>query len=134
MSELELQVKIYNLFRDNGYDVYTEVPFLTRSIDIVAVRNGRVCTYELKLHDWRKAIKQSIDHLHGADESYICLPKMTKISDEMLELAQANGIGVVLFDIESNSLEEVLPPQESEFEWPPAKSWLTSALGAGAAI
>lgn len=130
MSELELQVKIYNILKNTGYEVYMEVPFLTRSIDIVAVRDQRVYSFELKLHDWRKAIKQSIDHAHGADEAYICLPKVTRLNDEMLELAQENGIGIVFFDSDNNQLEEVLPPQESEFNWPPAKNWLTSALGA----
>lgn len=132
MSELEMQQEIAELLRKRGFDVYLEVPFLSRSIDIVAVKNGKILAVELKLSDWRKAIAQSADHLHGADQSFICLPRKTRINDEMIDMVLANGIGLMFYDREENEVEEVLPASDSELVWPPARQWLVTAVGAAA--
>lgn len=132
MSELQMQQKIAELLRSGGFSVYLEVPFLSRSIDIVAIKDGKIVAIELKLSDWRKAIMQSSDHLHGADQSFVCLPRKTRINDEMIEMVLDRGLGLMFYDEEENSVEEILAAQESEIVWPPAREWLTSAIGARA--
>lgn len=129
MSELQMQQKIAEILRRQGFNVYLEVPFLSRSIDIVAVKGSEIYALELKLNDWRKAITQSSDHLHGADKSFVCIPLKTRINEELLNLVQEAGLGLMFYDEEKDSVEEIMPAQESEQVWPPARQWLASAIG-----
>ncbi|HSE61132.1 MAG TPA: hypothetical protein VLA88_02460 [Candidatus Saccharimonadales bacterium] len=128
MSEYTLQQLFTEYLKSIGFDVHQEVPFLSRSIDVVAIKGNEICAYELKLHNWRKAITQSIDHLHGVDRSYICMPLKSHISEELICQAQLNGLGLVMYDEENRTLNEILPAPDSEFVWEPARKWLTSAM------
>ena len=85
--------------------VKKEVPFLSRCIDIVFVNEkDEVVSIELKVHDWRHAIEQAINHQLGADKSYICLPKR-KMNEQLSSALKTTGVGLLFF--EKNNVEPV---------------------------
>lgn len=98
------------------YNVFEEVGFLNRSIDMVLLGDSLLITVEFKIRDWRKAISQIESHLIAADYSYLCMPKKT-ISNELLFLLKKNGIGLWLYDYASDELIEAVKPRKSSFQW-----------------
>lgn len=92
-------------------EVKREIPFLSRSIDLVCMtKNQQVISIELKVHDWKHAIQQASDHKLGADKAYICLPKR-KITQALLDALSAKGIGLLLFDRDAEKVVyEEIPP------------------------
>lgn len=87
-----------------------EVPFLSRCIDIVFLNiDNQLITFELKIKDWRRAIKQALNHKLGADYSYICIPKR-KLTPGLQSNIESAKIGLVMFDNEAEiPIEVVLP-------------------------
>jgi hypothetical protein len=76
MTEIYIQQKIVNILKNTCLIVMDEVPVLTRCADIV-YRNDQneLISIEVKLADWKKAIKQAKDHSLVVDRAYICLPE-----------------------------------------------------------
>ena len=105
--------------------VKQEVPFLSRCIDIVFINeSNEVISIELKVHDWRHAIEQAINHKLGADKSYICLPKR-KLSESLSSALRATGIGLLFFDKdEKEPLYEVLAASPNTESVPAFKKML----------
>lgn len=92
-------------------EVKREIPFLSRSIDLVCMtKDQQVISIELKVHDWKHAIQQASDHRLGADKAYICLPKR-KITDALSDALSEAGIGLLLFDPDAEKIlyEEISP-------------------------
>ena len=90
--------------------VKQEVPFLSRCIDIVMIdQNDTIISIEFKVSKWRHAIEQAVNHKLGADMSYICLPKR-RVTDVLVKALNESGIGLMLFDEDSESvITEVIP-------------------------
>lgn len=123
MSEYDIIQDCYKKLTDlNKYDhLCLEVPFLSRSIDMVAVtENEEIITIEFKLHDWKRALRQACDHARGADRSYICVPEKT-VPDTMISALQESGIGLLFYKENSDDcFREVIaakPNKDSWIEW-----------------
>ena len=109
--------------------VKQEVPFLSRCIDIVLLNNtNEVISIELKVHDWRHAIEQAVNHKLGADKSYICLPKR-KLSKDLTSALQAAGIGLFFFEKdEKKPIYEVLAATRNNGNVPAFKKILIANM------
>lgn len=96
------------LSSNNNYKmVKSEVPFLSRCIDVVIVdQNDRIISIEFKISKWRHAIEQATNHKLGSDAAYICLPKR-KISDILSSAVTEAGIGLLLYDPDSKDKIQV---------------------------
>jgi hypothetical protein len=89
--------------------VTTEIPFLSRCIDVVAIdRDGLVVTFEFKLNDYKQAVRQARDHALGADKAYICMP-MKKVTQKILDYVRESGVGLCSFDNEIGIIYHVEP-------------------------
>ncbi|MDD5750359.1 MAG: hypothetical protein PHU56_01780 [Candidatus Pacebacteria bacterium] len=113
---------------EKGSMVYIQVPFLSRCIDMVLLDGDEIISIEFKLHDWRKAVIQSKDHLLGVDKAYICIPARENPSDQLLETLKEHGIGLFFFYKESEPLKEILPAQKSNLIWPTTREWLLNTI------
>lgn len=102
ISEYELVQLTKNQFGSEKY--FEEISFFRRSIDLVVIENNVLKTIEFKLKDWKKAIKQIVDHQVVADYSYLCMPKRN-ISNDMIEQLKSNGIGLYLYDSQTEKIE-----------------------------
>ena len=105
ISEYELVQLTKNQFGSDSY--FEEISFFRRSIDLVILeKDGILKTIEFKLKDWKRAVRQIIDHQVVADYSYLCMPKRN-ISFEMTALLKSHGIGLYLYDLQTKELELV---------------------------
>ena len=112
MFEIEMEEKMLK-YLETRQDVLLlgkEVPFLSRCIDIVFLNiDNQLITFELKIKDWRRAIKQALNHKLGADYSYICILKR-KLTPGLQSNIESAKIGLVMFDNEAEiPIEVVLP-------------------------
>ena len=57
-----------------GYRVRAEVPIGGRWADLVGANEERVVAVELKLQDWRAAIRQATAYQVGADRAWVAMP------------------------------------------------------------
>mgnify|MGYP005846712841 CR=1 FL=1 len=74
-----------------------EAAILGRSADLVFLREGEVCSVEMKLHDWKRALAQARDHKLAVDRAYVCLPGK-RVTQTMLEHAEAMGVGFLIYN------------------------------------
>lgn len=99
-----------------------EVPFMTRSIDLVYEDEGSLVTVEFKRHDWRRALRQVRDHSLGTELNYVCLPK-GRITGSLKREAAELGVGILGWTPET-PMEEILPPGEEGTAWEIGREWL----------
>lgn len=93
-----------------------EAPLLGRSVDLAYCRADELHTIEFKLRDWRKAIRQAVDHQLGADFAFICMPPR-RVTDVMREAFEQCGVGL-LFVIDAPwPFETVIEPTRSRDQW-----------------
>ena len=83
-----------------------EVPMLGRFIDLAYIKGNSVVAIEFKLHNWRRAIRQSYDYRLGADFAYICMPKR-KITQKMRNELLAAGVGLKFYLEDGNQQDEI---------------------------
>ncbi len=112
-----------------GYDVFSEVPLMSRCVDIVAVHreSGEVLAIECKLRDWKRALRQAKSHSIACDLVSICVPMRTP-SEALLQSCQEGGVGLLMMDAQVRTLERAVEPQPAERIWQPARGWLVDVL------
>lgn len=136
MSEQQIQNQIYTIIRRKHVYAGTEISVLNRCIDIAYFdKNKKLITIEIKLKDWRRAIKQASDHQLYADMSYICLPKPRKekkINQDLKCLLEKLGIGLIWFNYEKGAsevkIEKFIKAQNNYFCWAPARKKIEGML------
>ena len=57
-----------------GYRGRGEVPIVGRWADLVGARESEVVAVELKLRDWRGALRQATAYQVGADRTWVAMP------------------------------------------------------------
>ena len=133
ISESELR----NLFVEkyqasSDISIHVEVPVFTRSVDLVLkdLKSNYITAVEFKLHDWKRAIIQT--HSVGIcfDFLYICLPTpKTKAGQLSIEKGcKENGVGLFLYDQESNDFKESVIAIKTSKIWDVQKQRVISYL------
>lgn len=112
MTEALLEKKFQRYLHKYFPVVLTQVPFISRVIDIVALsKNGQMTSYELKLKDWKRAIKQIQNHSLATHFSYLCMPQQS-LSPERIErikkILQARGFGFIVWDEHTNTAKTII--------------------------
>ena len=74
LYEEDLKAGLKAFFRNHGYRAYAEVRMINRWVDLVAVKDDEVVAVELKISDWRQAIRQAIGYQLGADYAFVAMP------------------------------------------------------------
>jgi len=112
------------------------VACLFRSIDILVLNNNTFSSVhhpasialELKLHDWRKGLRQANHHLFAVDYSCVCIPRRT-ITEYMLTSFESSPIGLVMFTPEDKQpFVVVSEAKPSDEKWPVAVKWLEQTI------
>lgn len=136
MSEQDIQEKIYWMLKSKFPFTGVEISVLNRCIDIVYKNEkGELITIEIKLKDWKKAIRQASDHQLYADKSYICMPKPRKgvQNKDLLKSLRASGIGLMWFVVDTDNgsvpyFEEPVRAKRNGSCWPIARKKIESVL------
>ena len=130
-SEKHLSNSFVTYLRSNKDDeVYAGVPCLSRCIDLLIVRRDQesIIAVELKLSNWRRALRQAEDHLLATNFSYVCMPKRV-VSSACKEEFEKKGVGLWLFDRgKEMTLTEAIPAKESKAIWTVARGWLMASV------
>lgn len=74
ITEEDLKAGLKSFFRGHGYRAYTEVRMMTRWVDLVAVKGAEVVAVEIKIRDWKQALRQAVAYQLGADYSFVAMP------------------------------------------------------------
>jgi len=130
-SEKILVSKVYNLLKRRGYAVAKEVPFVSRSIDLVyRNRNSEIVAIEIKIKKWDTALKQARYCLLGTSKVYVYLSNAT-VTEEIKESFRRIGLGLAVINIGTNgkiSISCVLEPTNHSIEWMPFRNRLTNSF------
>ena len=122
-KESDLVLCAVKLLQSQGMSVDTEVAIFNRTIDIVAIRKRYLFSFECKLKDWRRALKQARDHQLVADYSFVCMPERP-ISATMRESFETTGIGLVLIEDGGTRLMRKIKSHLAKKTFRPAKKEL----------
>ncbi|HUS49625.1 MAG TPA: hypothetical protein VMZ91_05635 [Candidatus Paceibacterota bacterium] len=106
-SEQEMVIKFCKFLEKKGKVFAVEVPFFSRSIDLVFTdTSGKYYAVEFKLKNWKKAIAQAKYYMLGADFSLVCIPANIYNEQVEKEVLDSN-CGLILFDVESEEFKIV---------------------------
>ena len=100
IREIDLQKICGQYFRENGFLTQEEVPFLLKVADLLCFHEGtgECVAIEVKVRDWRKALKQALVYQMMADRVYIAMSnKYIKSVD--CKLLEENSVGLISLDI-----------------------------------
>lgn len=93
-----------------------EAPVLGRSVDVALCVADELHTIELKLHDWRQALRQAVDHQLAADFSYICMPQR-RVTPAMRSAFADTGIGLLFYAESEWPFQTVFEARRSTDTW-----------------
>lgn len=112
--ELDLYETVIRAFPNQ--DCFTEVPFFGRHVDLVFTRPSMktICAVEVKLSDWRSALRQASLNQLFACYSYVAFP--ARIADRLARSVSQvfiqHGVGII--SVSDNS-QVVLPAAKSTY-------------------
>ena len=114
--EIELIKPIENFLKKEGYHIKREVKIGFCRADIVGFKKDKVLSVELKLNNWKKAIKQAKNYQLGSDFVYICFPQQ-KIHN-ILRKAELTlikyGIGLLSINEKTSKVNVILKAKKSK--------------------
>ncbi len=105
----------------NGYQVFREVAYYGRRMDVLALRNNQFWAYEAKLTQWSRALGQARWHVTAVDFSSVVLPLPLAERVDLLPFRR-HGLGVI--GITHQQWVTLVPPVTSALMWEPAKAQL----------
>ena len=117
MTEKKLNRKIFHYLKNTEANVFTEIPFLSRIIDIVVLKEDGIYSYELKLQNWKKAIEQLKDQRIGSNYSILCMPNENmsyNVQQKIISELSFYGFGFELWDQKNHKLIKVLKPKPNK--------------------
>jgi hypothetical protein len=118
MTEALLHQKVFNYFKSKKKNIFSEIPFMSRIIDLVILEDDEITSYELKIKKWKHAIEQMKEHRIASSYCYLCMPKESvseSLSRKIVEELSFYGFGFVLWNESTGEIDNVLPPGKSEF-------------------
>ncbi len=129
LRERDLLPPVAAYFLGLGYEVFEEVEIAGRRADLVAARTTDVAAVELKVKDWRAAVRQAMAYQLGADRSYVALPLWrAQEAYRSRHAFEAEGIGLLAVDAHG-LVRTVLAPLPSPRRMPPLAEAVRDRLG-----
>ena len=126
--EEDLRPRVVAHFRGLGFRTHHEVRLLERWIDLVAVKED-VVAVELKIHNWREALKQAVMYQLAADYSVVAMPWENAFTAHRHRWRfEEDGVG--LLAVRGEEIRMLLEPEYSTRQLP----WLTELLRAEAPV
>ncbi len=76
-----------------------EVPILGRRADLIGARDDALVAVELKMSDWREALRQAIAYQLAADRTWVAMPLSSASSAYRQRWRfEAEGVGLLAVD------------------------------------
>jgi hypothetical protein len=102
-------------FRNLNYSIELEIPIHRNRIDLLAYDPEKTIAVELKLKNWKRALRQAAYYQLGADLSYIAMPFY-----EALELwkrpwpLERERVGLLAILLNKAEVRELIKPKPSQ--------------------
>jgi hypothetical protein len=82
-----------------GFEVQVEVPILRRRADLAGLKEANLTAVELKLSQWREALRQAMAYQVAADRAWVAMP-LEAASRAYRErwIFEAQGVGLLAVD------------------------------------
>jgi hypothetical protein len=128
LTELDLYSDVLAAFNHQQH-CFTEVPFYGKKIDLVLTGKSFRIIYavEVKLDDWRAALKQASVNQLFACYSYIAVPGdlAERLLTKNTEIFTSHGVGIIAV---STAAKVVLPAAKSTFIYAKHRAKIMSEL------
>ena len=113
--ELELIKPVSDYLKNKGYQVFHEIKIGFCRADLVGFKNDEVVAVELKLSDWKKAIKQAKNYQLGADYVYLAFPldKSFNVLRKAEYILKKEKIGLFVIKEENCEVRKILKAKKS---------------------
>ncbi len=99
LKEKTIENKLVKYYRSNNYKVVSQVSFSQKRIDIVLRNRDTICAIEVKLDDWKTALRQANLNKIGCNQSYVAI--WHKFSHRAIKYEarfKALGIGLIVIN------------------------------------
>ncbi len=108
-----------------GYEVFREVAYYGRRIDVLAVFEDQFWAYEAKLTQWPRALDQAHWHVTAVDYSSVVLPLplAKRVEHQIFRTYQIGLVG-----LSEDTWFPLVEPVTSPLNWPPAKEQLARTV------
>jgi hypothetical protein len=112
--EEDLYKYLVRYFKSQDYSIEVEVPIYRNRIDMIAFNNEQLIAVELKLKDWKCALRQATYYQLGADLSYIAMPfyQALKVYRRTGQL-ESHGVGLLAVMLDRWEVRELIKPKPS---------------------
>lgn len=106
VREIDLESKLETYFKnkdDASYSISRQVYFGGKKIDMVVVSEGIVSSIEVKISDWKTALRQANLNRLGSDYSYVAMwhEDAEKAMDNMDRFISSQ-VGLIILDSNSH--------------------------------
>lgn len=127
MHEKEMQNHISDYYKKQGFNVFKEIPFLEKRIDLLCVNKDQILSIELKIKDWKRVLWQAYINQLFTTKSYVCIWHKTLNCIDKNEFAKF-GIGIISMDEKSNFIT-ILEAKKSKYMYSELLEKLKEKLG-----
>jgi|SRR5665213_3032029 len=128
ISELDLYADVITAFSDQAH-CFSEVPFYGKKIDLVLTGRSFRTIYavEVKLEDWRTALKQASVNQLFACYSYIAVPSAlaTRLVAKNVDVFTSHGVGIIAV---SSGAKVILQASKSRYVYEKHRAKIRTAL------
>jgi len=97
--ETQVAWRVRRFLGNAGYTVRSEIPFLSKRIDLVGVswETGRIVAVEAKVANWQRGLQQAIPYRLCSHESYLAL-SASCVKNVDRSVLRRFGIGLISVD------------------------------------
>ena len=98
-SEADMVDMIKTFFEKKGFEVVTEVPMLSKRIDVVCLEKETqdIIAIEAKVQNWKRGLQQASTYRIGSDFAYLAIQRdFSHRVDE--KLLQKMSVGLIVVD------------------------------------
>jgi hypothetical protein len=114
LLEVDLFEPISQYFQDKGYSIDFEVPVYRNRADMMAYTETELIAVELKLKNWKRAIRQASYYQLGADYSYIAMPFNEAFEvHKKHKMLNRERVGLLAVIMDSYEVRELIHPKPS---------------------
>jgi hypothetical protein len=113
--ELDLYPAVIRYYQTQNYFIELEIPIHRNRIDLVAYDNDKIIAVELKLKNWKRALRQAAYYQLGVDFSYIAMPfyEAIGVCNRPWEL-EKEGVGLLAVLLNRSEVRELIKPRQSQ--------------------
>ena len=123
-NEKDLVNKVTSFLKNEGYNIYLEVPTLGRSGDIIAQKNRWITGIEAKMYDSKTVLEQCKVYTLLAD--FICIARGgLTVNEVVYSTSLERGYGIIIYNRNEEKCEWYLLPKYNTNIWKPQRQlWI----------